>query len=102
MFIYIISKSKGLCGSVACVMFAWLIGGGLLGVWYGVGFVCLMTWRLLERRAMWGLCGGCVMVVVFCACCWTKCREDVFCPVCNEMVVLCVGVCGFVVCEVGL
>ncbi len=43
--------------------------GGLLGVCYGVGFVCLETWRLLEGRVMWGLCGRCVMVVFSCICC---------------------------------
>ena len=52
MFGYIISKSKGLCVGVMCVIFMWLVGGGLLGVWYGVGYVFLRTWRLLAGRVM--------------------------------------------------
>ncbi len=51
---------------------------------------------------MWGLCGGCVVVVFFCVCCWANCPDDVFFHVCREMVVVFVRVCGFVVCEVGL
>ena len=69
MFGYIISKSKDLCGWVVCVMFMWLVGVGLLGVWYGVGSVCMGIWRLLEGRVMWGLCVRCVMFVFFCVCC---------------------------------
>ncbi len=69
MFGYIISKSKGLYVGVVCVLFMWLVGGGLLGVWYDVGYVCLGTWRLLGGRVMWGMCVICVMFVFFCVCC---------------------------------
>ena len=69
MFGYIISKSKGLCGGVVCVLSMLLVGGGLLGVSYGVGSVYMGTWRLLEGRVMWGLCVICVIFVFFCVCC---------------------------------
>jgi len=68
VFGYIISKSKVMCVGVVCVLFMWEVGGGLLGVWYGVGFACLGTWRLLEGGVMWGLCVICVMFVLFCVC----------------------------------
>ena len=69
MFGDIISKSRGLCGGVVCVMFIWLVGGSLLGVCYGVGVVCLGAWRLLEGRLMWSLYVICVVFVFICVCC---------------------------------
>jgi hypothetical protein len=69
VFGYIISKSKGMCGGVVYVMFMWLVGGDLLGVWYGVGSVYMGTWRLLEDRVMWSPFVICVMFVFFCVCC---------------------------------
>ena len=52
VFGYIITKSKGLCGRVMCVLFIWLVGVCLLGVSYGVGVLCLVTWRLLGGRVV--------------------------------------------------
>ena len=37
---------------VICVLFIWLAEVCLLGVGYGVGVLCLVTWRLLEGRVV--------------------------------------------------
>jgi len=102
VFGYIFSKSRGLCGVVMCVMFIWLVGVCLLGVCYGVGVVCLRTWRLLEGRVKWGMHVICVMFVFICVCCYVDCPYSMFWAVCGEIVVVCVCVYGIVVCEVGL
>jgi hypothetical protein len=87
---------------IVCVLFVWLVGGGLLGVWYGVGDVWLGAWGLLEGRVMWGLCVMFFMLVCFCVCCWAECFGGVLCPVGWETVVACVCVCGTLAWEVGL
>ena len=44
VFGYIVSKARGLCGRVLCVMCIWQVGVSLwLGVCYGLGAVCLVT-----------------------------------------------------------
>ena len=61
---YIISKYRGLCGGVVCVLFVWMVGS----VCYVVGVVCLGTWGMFEGRVMWSLYVVCVMSVVICVC----------------------------------
>jgi len=65
----IISRSRGLCGGVMCVLFIWLVGVCLLGVCYGVGAVCLGTRGLFEGRVMWGMYVIYVVFVFICVCC---------------------------------
>ena len=48
VFGFIISKYRGLCEGVVCVLFVWMIGG----VCYVVGVVCLGTWGLFEGKVV--------------------------------------------------
>ncbi len=93
---YIISKYRGLCGGVVCVLFVWMV----VGVCYVVGGVCLGTWSLFEGRVMWSMYVVCMMFVVICVCCWSGCLDDVSRHACGEMVVVYMLVYGTVVCEV--
>ena len=101
-FLVTLLLSLGVCVGAMCVLFVWLVEVSMLCVCYGVGVVSLGAWRVLEGRVMWSLYVICVMFVFICACCLVDCPHIVFCIVCGKMVVVCLCVCGIVVCIVGL
>ena len=68
-FVYITSKSRGLCGGAMCVLFVWLVGVCMSCVCGVVGVVRLGVWMVLGGRVMWGLYVVCVMCVFCCSFC---------------------------------